>query len=121
MKQKRINIAYKTLLKLYKTEGIPFTVSCTLFMLKKKLQPYYDLEAEKEDEILKREGAIDDSGVINMNNAVRKAFTEILDSEVEYDEAPVDIRINEDMAAKLGVTGELIDQMDGFINFIYEG
>ena len=120
MKQKRITAAYKALLLLYKIEGIPFPVSCKLFMVKKQLQPFYDLEAEKEDAILKREGAIDDAGIITMTNAIREEFAEILDSDVDYDAAPIDIDVNDDLVVKLGITGELIDQLDGFINFIYK-
>lgn len=121
MKQKRITIAYKALLRLYKTEGIPFPVSCRLFMLKKQLQPFYDLEAEKEDAILERENAIDDAGRINMTNAIRDEIAKILDSEVDYDGDAVDVNVNDDIVVKLGITGELIDQLDGFVNFIYEG
>jgi hypothetical protein len=121
MKQRRITVAYKALLRLYKIEGIPFPVSCKLFLMKKQLQPFLDLEAEREDAILKRENAVDAEGRINMTDKIRAEFAQILDAEVDYDAKPVEISLNDELAAKLGITGEVIDQLDGFIEFNYEG
>ena len=118
MKQARITIAYNTLIKLYRTPGIPFPVSCQLFMMKKNLQPFYDLQAEKQEAIIEAHGQ-GDSGELTAE--IRKEFAEIVTAEVDYDKPPVDIHVNDALAEKLGITGETIDQLDGFINFIYEG
>ena len=116
MKQARITIAYNTLIQLYRTSGIPFPVSCQLFMKKKELQPFYDLQAEKQNAILEAHG---DTG--EMTPGIRKEFAEIIAADVDYDGKPIDICVNDDLAAKLGITGEIIDKLDGFVNFIYEG
>ena len=120
MKLKKIAIANKVLLRLYRVSGIPFPISCKLFMLKKKLQPFIDLQAEMENSILKEKNAIGEDGTINMTAEIRSKFADILDSDVEYEENQIDLPVNAEVVEKLGITGEVIDQLDGFVNFIYE-
>jgi len=114
MKQGRLTIAYNTLLKLYRIEGIPFQISCKLFMLKKKLQPYYELQAEKQDVIMEAHGV---DNARNLTPEILKEFEEILKTDVEWNEEPVGIALTPDLVEKMGITGAVIDQLDGFVTF----
>ena len=63
-------------------------------------------------------------GAYIMTPADRKAvverFKEIQDTEVEWNRDPVQIRLSDEQAAALGVTGKWIDQLDGFVEFMEE-
>ena len=119
MKQNRISKCYKAIVMMYKRTGVPFGICVQLFQLKKKLEPYYELQGEKEKEILKTHGWEEEMiGRVPYTPEILKAFKEIQDAEVEYDGEPMEIRITEDIAEKLGITGEVIDMVDGFIRFV---
>lgn len=118
MKQNRISKAYKAIVQMYKRTGVPFGICNQLFMLKKKLEPYYELQGEKESEILKAHGWENEMiGRVPYTPEILKEFKEIQEAEVEYEGEPVEIRITEAIAEKLGITGEIIDMVDGFITF----
>ena len=118
MKQIMISKAYKAIVQMYRNKGVPFGICNQLFMLKKKLEPYYELQGEKESEILKENGWENEMiGRVPYTPEILKAFKEIHEAEVEYDGEPVEIRITEAIAEKLGITGEIIDMVDGFITF----
>lgn len=118
MKQVKISNAYKATVKMYRMPGVPFSICNQLFMLKKKLEPYYELQGEKEEQILKENGWDDEMiGKIPFTKEILKAFKEIHEAEVEWKEEPVTIIINDEIGTRLGITGEIIDQLDGFIQF----
>ena len=111
MKQVKISNAYKATVKMYRMTGVPFSICNQLFMLKKKLEPYYELQREKEEQILKEAGWDDEMiGKIPFTKEIHEA-------EVEWKEEPVTIIINDEICTRLGITGEIIDQLDGFIQF----
>ena len=116
MEQGKITVAYKAVLKLYRIEGLPFSLSSKLFMLKKNLQPYFDHQREKQLAVLEACGATEDQG--ELPPGAKVAFMEIIKSEVDYNDEPVEIVLTPELTEKLVVTGELIEQLEGFINFV---
>lgn len=116
----RITLAVKTLVKLGKREGVSFPVASRLFMLKKKLMPYYEMQAEQENVILEASGAVNENGEIDMTN-IRSAFAKLQCSQVDYDEPPIQIELTADDYEKLGLTGEIMDILDGFVEFMEVG
>jgi len=117
MRQGKLTAAYKTLMGLYRTPGLPFSTSQKLFLLKHKLQPYYEAQAEKQRVILETSGQSPEKGQYKLTPEIRKAYAEILDTEVEWTDAPVEIRITDAEAKALNITGETLDIFDGLITF----
>ena len=52
MKQGKIISAYKVLVMLNRVPGLPFSMCNKLFMMKRKLEPYYQSQLEQENIIL---------------------------------------------------------------------
>ena len=117
MRQGKLTAAYNTLTRLYRTPGLPFSTSQKLFLLKHKLQPYFDAQAEKQRVILEASGQEQKDGTYEITPEIRKAFAEITNTEVEWKEGAIDILITEDDAKALGITGEILDIFDGLIIF----
>lgn len=125
MKQGKITQAYKAVCNLYKVKGLPFSLSSRLFQLKRKLQPFVECQQEQEMELLERWDAVNPDGTLKVStenvNQVNAGLHEIQTAEVEWDEPPVKITLTDDLAEKMGITGEVIEQVDGFIEFEEEG
>ena len=117
MKQRQILAAYQAVTQLYKIEGLPFCISMDLYLLKKKLDPYIELEAEKERTLFAANG---DNGVLTQ--AMKRELSKILDAEVEWNEDPPLFKLGYDLIHKMNITGELLDKLDGFVIFeaVYE-
>lgn len=112
MKQKQITAAYQAVTQLYKIEGLPFCISLDLYLLKKKLDPYIELEAEKERAIFDAGG---DTGTITPE--MRREIAKILEAEVEWKEPPLIFKLDQKVIQKMNITGELLDKLDGFVIF----
>lgn len=125
MKQGKITLAYKTVFDLYRVKGLPFGLSSRLFTLKRKLQPYVEHQQEQEMELLESWKALNPDGTMNITtenvNQVNAGMSEIQTAEVEWNEPPVKITLNADLTEKLDITGEIIEQVEGFIEFMEEG
>lgn len=125
MKQGKITQAYKTVFDLYRVKGLPFGLSSRLFTLKRKLQPFVEHQQEQEMELLESWKALNPDGTINVTsenvNQVNAGLQEIQTAEVEWNEQPITITLNDDLTEKLGITGETIEQVEGFIEFKEEG
>ena len=125
MKQGKITQAYKTVFDLYRVKGLPFSLSSRLFTLKRKLQPFVEHQQEQEMELLESWKALNPDGTMNITtenvNQVNDGLKSIQDAEVEWNEQPITIALNDDLTEKLGITGEIIEQVDGFIVFKEEG
>ena len=126
MKQGRIVSAYKTLTALYKVKGIPFGISCVLYNVKQRLEPY--VECQDEQEIAMAEEISDGmnpDGTYKMDSVQRQEFfrrlDEIMNTEVEYDHKPVRIQLNEELVQILGITGEIVEVLDGFVIIEVDG
>ena len=119
MKQGRIAMAYKTIISLYKKPGLPFRICNQLFMLKKVLEPFYEFQADMEGKVIEESGQ--EINRFEMTPEIRKAFEQIQAEEVEIEIEPLEIPLTDDLAEKMGITGEMIDQLDGFIKFTEAG
>lgn len=126
MKQAKIAIAHATIEQMYKTKGIPFNVCQKLFRIKKKLEPFVECQNEKELAVIEENSnGVDDKGNFIMTNeqklTVLKLFKAIRETDVEYEEKPEIIDITDELAEKLGITGETLNNLDGFIDFRFSG
>ena len=110
MKQRQISAAYQAVTQLYKVEGLPFSVSMQLYLLKKKLDPYIELEAEKERTLFDASG---ESGTLTPE--MRREIAKILEAEVEWNEEVLHFVLLPEMIDKMGITGEILDKLDGFV------
>lgn len=110
MKQKQISAAYQAVTQLYKIEGLPFCISMDLYLLKKKLDPYIELEAEKERVLFE---ASEEKGVLTPD--MKREIAKILESEVEWKEPPLLFKLDQVVIQKMNITGELLDKLDGFV------
>lgn len=121
MKQGKITQAYKTVFDLYRVKGLPFSLSSRLFTLKRKLQPFVEHQQEQEYALLEEWNAInpDDTLCITTENVnqVNAGMKKISESEVEWNEPPITITLDADLTEKLGITGAIIEQVEGFIDF----
>lgn len=115
MKQGKILKAYKTLAELNQIQGLPFSICCDLFMAKKNLEPYYELQLQKENVLIEASGQSLDN--YKLTPEFKKAVYDIYESDVGYDTPPVEIVINDDIALKLGMSADLIERLDGFVTF----
>lgn len=125
MKQEQISTAYKTVEELYKVKGLPFAVSKQLYMLKHDLEPHAQCENEKRVEVLETWKAINPDGTLHITtenvNQINKAFDEIAKTEIEWLAEPVKMTLTAEQVEKLGITGEIIEKLVGFIEFTEEG
>ncbi len=121
MKQGKITQAYKTVCGLYKAKGLPFSLSSRLFTLKRKLQPFVEHQREQEIELLESWKALNPDNTLNITtenvNQVNAGMSEIANADVEWNEQPVIILLTDELTEKLGITGEIIENVDGFIEF----
>lgn len=112
IKQRKISAAYQAVTKLYKIEGLPFCISMDLYLLKKKLDPYIELEVEKEKTLFAASG---ESGILSPE--MKAELSKIMEAEVEWDEKPLLFILDHEQLEKMNITGELLDKLDGFIVF----
>lgn len=126
MKQGKINVAFSKVCEMYRIKGLPFTLSRDLFVLKGKLQPYVEHYSEQEYNLLSDRNALNPDGSTrndmpqNEVIAINKELNDMRQSEVEWKNKPLTIRLNAELTDKLGVTGELMEQLDGIILFEME-
>lgn len=120
MKQEKIFVAYKLLERLNKVPGLPFGICSKLYMLKKNLAPYYEAQQEKQMVLFEAVG-IDENGQVEITKELKKSLADILKTEVDCEVQPVKIELTQDMADKLGLTGEIIEQLEGFVEFVEVG
>ena len=124
MKQGKINVAFREICNLYKIKGLPYTLSRNLFFLKRDIQPYVEHYNEAEEEVLEKWDAITSAGTVRTDMPmadvakINKELDEIRATDVEYDVTPITIVLNDELTEKLGVTGELMEQLDGFVNLV---
>ena len=125
MKQGRIVVAWTEIGILYKTKGVPFGISSQLFTLKRKLQPFVEHQQEQEIAALEEIGAVNTDMTVNVTDEnckqINDIMREIRETEVEYNEEPTTIKLTDAICEKLGVSGETIDKLDGFVVFEMEG
>ena len=127
MKQGKINVAFRVLCDLYRIKGLPFGLSSMLFNMKRRLQPYVEHYNETEAEVLEKWDALTPTGMVRTDMAaadvakINKELDEIRSTEVEYDAKPITITLTDELTEKLGITGEIIEQLDGFVVFEMEG
>ena len=124
MKQARFRTALKCLEQLYETKGLPFSLSKKLFMLKREIQPHVEHEDEQRVNVLKEWDALNPDNTLNVTtenvNQINAAYAEIAKTEVEWGE-PVKVLLTPELVEKMGITGKVMDDMEGFISFEMEG
>ena len=115
MKQGNIIAAYKTLAALNRKPGLPFGIIQKLFLKKKELESYWQMQGEQETVLIEATGqTVDD---YKLTPEIKKGLLELSESNVEYDGQPVEIVITEELSAKLGLTAEMLEHLDGFVTF----
>lgn len=121
MTQGEITVAFKTVSELYKAKGVPYMVSKRLYDLKRRLQPHFEFQREKELDLLEEWDAINPDGTLRITsenvNQINAKLNEIQNMEVDWQEPPVSILLNDDLAEKLGITGEILEKLEGFVDF----
>ena len=123
MTQGKINVAFSIVCNLYRIKGLQYTLSRDLFLLKKKLEPFVEHYTEQEHNLLVDRDALNPDGTIRQDmpqDDVIDINMELFDmraTRVEWEEEPLKIRLTDELADKLGVTGELMEQLDGIITF----
>lgn len=125
MKQGKITAAFKAILELYAKPGLPLADSRKLFLLKKDMEPLVEWQQAQERKAQEENsGGIDSMGAFIMTAkdrvAVAAKFKEIQETEAEWNRGPIQIRVNDALAADLGITGRMMDQLDGFVEFTEE-
>ena len=120
MRQEKIMLAYKQLEKLNKIPGLPFGVCSKLYMVKKSIAPFIEAQKEKEQVLFEAAG-IDDNGNVQNTRELRAALADILKTEVDCDIQPIQIQITPDITEKVGMTGEIIEHLEGFVEFVEVG
>ena len=117
MKQERIFVAYKLLERLNRTQGLPFGMCVQLYKVKETLKPYYEAQKEKEMVLFEAAG-IDENGNVMMTAELKKSLADIMKTDVDFSLEPAKIYIKQEEANILGMTAEIIEQLDGFIEFV---
>lgn len=126
MKQGKINVAFRVLCDLYRIKGLPFGLSSMLFNMKRRLQPFVEHYNDAEAEVLEKWNAMTPAGTVRTDMPmaevaqINKELDDIRTTNVEYDVNPITVVLNADLTEKLGITGEIIEQLDGFVNFVEE-
>jgi len=123
MKQGKITAAYNMIKELYRIKGAPFEIYVTLFQLKRDLQMYIECQGEQEEQIaIEISGGMIADGTYPMDQAQQAEFMrklqEIQKTEVKFDMKPVKIELTPDLAKLLGITGEVMDILYGFVDFV---
>ena len=123
MTQGKINVAFNIVCNLYRIKGLQYTLSRDLFMLKKRLEPFVEHYTEQEHNLLADRNALNPDGTIRQDMpqdeviAINMKLFDMRATEVEWKEEPLMIRLTNELADKLGVTGELMEQLDGIVTF----
>ena len=123
MTQGKINVAFTIVCNLYRIKGLQYMLSRDLFLLKKKLEPFVEHYTEQEHNLLVDRDALNPDGTIRQDmpqDEVIDINMELFDmraTEVEWNEEPLTIQLTDELADKLGVTGELMEQLDGIVTF----
>ena len=127
MKQGKINVAFRVLCDLYRIKGLPFGLSSMLFNQKRNLQPFVEHYNEAEAEVLEKWDAITPAGTVRTDMPmadvakINKELDEIRATDVECNVKPITVVLTDELTEKLGITGEIIEQLDGFVVFEMEG
>ena len=115
MKQGDIVAAYKTLAVLNRKPGLPFGIIQKLFLKKKELEPYWQMQGEQETVLIEASGQkVED---YELTPEIKKGLLAISNSDVEYTGKPVEITVTADLAEKLGLTAQMLEHLDGFVTF----
>ena len=117
MKQERIFTAHKVLEQLNKTPGLPFGVCYKLYAAKKALSPFYEAQKEKEQVLFEAAG-IDENGQVTITPELKRSLAEILKTDVDFKEEPIKIELDAEGFRLLGITAEIIEQLEGFVDFV---
>lgn len=125
MKQGRITAAYSMIMQLYRVRGIPFQISVDLLRKKRELQVFVDCQAEQEEKMAEEiAGGINEDGSYPMDQAkqaiFRRELAKIQEVDVNYDLEPITIKLTPKLVEVMGISGEIMDVMDGFISFEME-
>ena len=124
MKQGKITTAYNTIMDMYRIKGLPYDTYLDLLAKKRELQIYVDCQAEQEERIaVEISGGMAADGTFPMDKAQQGEFfrklADIRDTDVKYEAEPLEIRGTEAFLVNtLGVTGEVMDILDGIITFV---
>lgn len=124
MKQGKITMAYNTIMDLYRIKGLPYDMYLDLLGKKRELQIYVDCQAEQEERIaVEISGGMAADGTFPMDKDQQGEFfrklADIRDTDVKYEAEPLEIRGTEAFLVNtLGVTGEVMDILDGIITFV---
>ena len=116
MKQGKIVAAYKTLMRLNKVPGLPFSLCNKLFMKKRELEPYFQSQREQENVLIEASGQKPDEGY-DLTPEIKREIRKIAETDVDYEVNPVEISLTDEQCEKLGLTGEIMEILDGFIKF----
>ena len=125
MRQGSITAAYKTIMNLYRFKGIPFQISVDLLKRKRELQVYVDCQTEQEERTAAEiAGGINEAGSYPMDEEkqarFRRELAKIQEVEVNYDLPPITIKLTPKLVEVMGISGEIMDVLDGFISFEME-
>lgn len=114
--QGKIFAAYQELTKINKTPGMSFELCKKLFMLRIKMKPHVECQAEQEQVILDAAGKTPD-GKVNYTKDVVRELEKIQKSAVEWKDKPVKVEMTPAMFQRIGVTAEMLENLDGFVEF----
>lgn len=117
MKQGKIIAAYKRLAQMNRIPGLPFSLCSKLFLLKKKMEPYYQNQVEQENVALEASGQKPENGQWDITPEIRQVFRQISETEVEWNEERIEIPMTDELAEKLMMTGETMEILEDFIRF----
>ena len=117
MKQEKIYVAYKLLERLNRIPGLPFSVCSKLYTVKKKLAPFYEAQVEKEQVLFEAAG-IDENGQVLITKELKKSIADIMKTDVDFTPKTVTIQLTPDITEKLGLTGEIIEHLENFVDFV---
>ena len=117
MKQANITMAYQKLGEIGRIVGLPFDVCKKLFMLRLKMKPHIDCQLERRQVLFEAAG-IGEDGTVEMTPGLKKGLIEIQTAEVEWTEEPVKIEVTSEIAEKLGITAEMLEILNGFVEFV---
>lgn len=117
MKQEKIYVAYKLLERLNRISGLPFKVFSQLYGVKKSLAPYYEAQQEKQMMLFEAAG-IDENGQVEITPELKKSIADIMKTDVDFNIEPVTIQLTPSDVAKLELTGEIMEQLEEFVEFV---
>lgn len=125
MRQGSITAAYKTIMNLYRFKGIPFQISVDLLKRKRELQVYVDCQTEQEERVAAEiAGGINEDGSYPMDEEkqarFRRELAKIQEVDVNYDLPTITIKLTPKLVEVMGISGEIMDVLDGFISFEME-